>query len=141
MAGRKVEILEWEIGQLKSDCVEKNLYFKKLYFAIHEKINEKFAIMEELMIKMLEFQTKMVSSKVGGPTRDHGSGGNPNPITRGKDQKVEMLEEEEKMPPLEPLPRRGNGEGVRLLVELQNLKGEKDGEKIEAPDMILPPLQ
>ncbi|KAL0916149.1 hypothetical protein M5K25_013638 [Dendrobium thyrsiflorum] len=55
MAGRKVEELEGEIGQLKSDCVEKNSDFKKLFSAIHEKIDEKFFIMEEMVRKILEF--------------------------------------------------------------------------------------
>ncbi|KAL0906411.1 hypothetical protein M5K25_024903 [Dendrobium thyrsiflorum] len=49
MVERKVEVLEWEIGQLKSNCVEKNSDFKKLFSAIHEKINEKFVIMEEII--------------------------------------------------------------------------------------------
>ncbi|KAL0929209.1 hypothetical protein M5K25_001153 [Dendrobium thyrsiflorum] len=127
MTGRKVEVLEKEIGQLKSDCVEKNLDFKKLFSAIHEKIDKKFAIMEEMIIhekidkkfaimeemvrKILEFQTKTASPEARGATSDHGSGGNPNPIRRWKDQDVEMLGEEEGMPLMEPLLRRGKDEG------------------------------
>ncbi|KAH0468623.1 hypothetical protein IEQ34_001855 [Dendrobium chrysotoxum] len=87
MAGRKVELLELEIGQLKSDCVEKISIFKKLFSAIHKKIDEKFAIMEE----MLEFRTKAMSPEARGATGDQGSGGNPNPIRRGKDQEVFQL--------------------------------------------------
>ncbi|KAH0457147.1 hypothetical protein IEQ34_015054 [Dendrobium chrysotoxum] len=75
MAGRKVEVLKGEIGQLKSDCVDKISYFKKLFSAIHEKIDEKFAIMEEMMRKMLEFQTKMASSEAGEP-----------PVTKGVEE-------------------------------------------------------
>ncbi|KAL0916630.1 hypothetical protein M5K25_014157 [Dendrobium thyrsiflorum] len=91
MAGRKVEVLEGEIGQLKSDCVEKNSVFKKLFSAIHEKIDEKFAIMEEIVRKILEFQIKTASLEARGATNDQGSGGNPNPIRRGKDQEVEIV--------------------------------------------------
>ncbi|KAL0921766.1 hypothetical protein M5K25_008873 [Dendrobium thyrsiflorum] len=52
--------------------------------AIHEKIDDKFAIIEEMMRKMLEFQAKTVSSEVGGVADDQGSGGNPDSIRRGR---------------------------------------------------------
>ncbi|KAL0907289.1 hypothetical protein M5K25_021689 [Dendrobium thyrsiflorum] len=69
MARRKVEVLEWEIRQLKSDCVEKILDFKKLFSAIPEKIDEKITIMEEMIRKMLEFQTKMASPEAREATK------------------------------------------------------------------------
>ncbi|KAL0927175.1 hypothetical protein M5K25_001338 [Dendrobium thyrsiflorum] len=71
-ARRKAEVLEGEIEQLKSDCVEKNSDFKKLFSAIHEKIDEKFAIMEKMVRKILEFQTKTASPEARGATSDKG---------------------------------------------------------------------
>ncbi|KAL0909416.1 hypothetical protein M5K25_020286 [Dendrobium thyrsiflorum] len=58
-----------------------------------------------------------------------------------EDWKVEILGEEDEISPLDQLPRRGKDEGVGFLGELQNVEGVKDGEKIEASDMILPPIQ
>ncbi|KAL0915080.1 hypothetical protein M5K25_015481 [Dendrobium thyrsiflorum] len=66
--GRKVEVLEGEIGQFKSAFIEKISYFKKQLLAIDEKIDEKFAIMEEMMRKMLKFQTKTASPDAGEPS-------------------------------------------------------------------------
>ncbi|KAI0527607.1 hypothetical protein KFK09_003212 [Dendrobium nobile] len=64
MAGRNVEVLKREIRQLKSDFAEKTSGFKNIFSAIHEKIDEKFPIMEEMIKKLLESQTKPTTSEV-----------------------------------------------------------------------------
>ncbi|KAL0919132.1 hypothetical protein M5K25_011207 [Dendrobium thyrsiflorum] len=55
-----------------------------------------------MMMKLLKGQTKTTSLEAREVTDIQGSGENPNPI---KEQKVEILEEEERRPPLEPIPR------------------------------------
>ncbi|PKU59149.1 hypothetical protein MA16_Dca028501 [Dendrobium catenatum] len=62
MAGRKAKMLEGEIKQMKSDFV-KISGFEKLFSSIREKIDEKLTIMEEMIKKLLEGQTKPATSK------------------------------------------------------------------------------
>ncbi|KAL0910536.1 hypothetical protein M5K25_021529 [Dendrobium thyrsiflorum] len=54
------EVLEWETRQSKYEISD----FQTQISAVHEKIDEKFAIMEEMMKKSLEGQTKKASSEV-----------------------------------------------------------------------------
>ncbi|KAL0903305.1 hypothetical protein M5K25_027674 [Dendrobium thyrsiflorum] len=62
----------------------------------------RFAVLEDLMKKMLEDKQKPTTSEtVGG----HGRGGNPNPFRGKENPEVEVLEGEDVMPPLEPLSR------------------------------------
>ncbi|KAL0912727.1 hypothetical protein M5K25_018719 [Dendrobium thyrsiflorum] len=61
--------------------------------------------MDEMMRKMLEVQTKTTLSEARGPIGDQGCGENPNPIRRRKDQEVEILERDERMPPRVHIPR------------------------------------
>ncbi|KAL0917947.1 hypothetical protein M5K25_013056 [Dendrobium thyrsiflorum] len=112
MAGRIVEALEVEIGQMKSkisDLQTQISYYKSQIAAVHEKIDGEFSIMEEMLKKLFEGQTKILPSKVREAADSQGSGENPKPIRRREDQEVEILEGAEKMPHLEPIPREESG--------------------------------
>ncbi|KAL0929055.1 hypothetical protein M5K25_000995 [Dendrobium thyrsiflorum] len=61
------------------------LYASDNSIFVHEKIYEKFAVMEEMMTKMLELQTKTTSSEAGRATSGQGSGENPNMMRREED--------------------------------------------------------
>ncbi|KAL0908182.1 hypothetical protein M5K25_022659 [Dendrobium thyrsiflorum] len=102
MAGRKVEVLEGEIGQLKTDFEEKISDFQNKFTSIHEKMDGRFAALKEMMKKMLEGKQKTATSET---TDDHGRGGNPNPFGGRENPEVEVLEGDDGMPPLEPLSR------------------------------------
>ncbi|KAL0912924.1 hypothetical protein M5K25_016345 [Dendrobium thyrsiflorum] len=80
MAGRKVEVLEGEIGQLKTDFVEKILDFQNQFASIHEKMDGRFAAMEDMMKKMLEDKQNPVASVSKETTCDHGKGRKSEPI-------------------------------------------------------------
>ncbi|KAH0461118.1 hypothetical protein IEQ34_008693 [Dendrobium chrysotoxum] len=54
MAGRKVEVLEGELGQLKSNFVKKISEIESQFSSVHEKIDGKFAIVEEMLKKLLD---------------------------------------------------------------------------------------
>ncbi|KAL0911599.1 hypothetical protein M5K25_019754 [Dendrobium thyrsiflorum] len=109
VAGRKLEVLEGEIGQLKADFVKKISDFGKQFSVIYEKIDEKSAILEEMTRKMLEFQIKMALSDAREVATGQESGENPNPISRREDQDVEILVGDKRMPLLEPIPREESG--------------------------------
>ncbi|KAL0912714.1 hypothetical protein M5K25_018706 [Dendrobium thyrsiflorum] len=83
--------------------------------ANHEKIDGKFATMEQMMRKMLEVQTKTTPSKARGAIGGQESGETPNPKRRREYQEVEILKGKERMPPLEPIPREESGRGKRLI--------------------------
>ncbi|KAL0910565.1 hypothetical protein M5K25_021560 [Dendrobium thyrsiflorum] len=90
------ERLDGEVGNLKIEFEERI-----------SAIESKFSNLEEMMKMMLEFQVKTASSEARTPlTIDWSSGGNPNIGTRREDRELEILEEEDEMPPLDPLPRR-----------------------------------
>ncbi|KAL0914590.1 hypothetical protein M5K25_014951 [Dendrobium thyrsiflorum] len=102
MAGRKVEVLEGELGQLKTDFEEKISDFQNQFSSIHEKMDGRFAALEDLMKKMIDDKQKPASSEtIGG----HGRGGHPNPLGGRENPEVEVLEGDDGMPPLEPLSR------------------------------------
>ncbi|KAL0913836.1 hypothetical protein M5K25_017326 [Dendrobium thyrsiflorum] len=102
MAGRKVEVLEGELGQLKTDFEEKISDFQNQFSSIHEKMDGRFAALEDLMKKMIDDKQKPASSEtIGG----HGRGGDPNPFRGRENPEVEVLEGDDGMPPLEPLSR------------------------------------
>ncbi|KAL0903692.1 hypothetical protein M5K25_028091 [Dendrobium thyrsiflorum] len=102
MAGRKVEVLEGELGQLKTDFEEKISDFQNQFSSIHEKMDGRFAALEDLMKKMIDDKQKPASSEtIGG----HGRGGDPNPSRGRENPEVEVLEGDDGMPPLEPLSR------------------------------------
>ncbi|KAL0912665.1 hypothetical protein M5K25_018654 [Dendrobium thyrsiflorum] len=102
MAGRKVEVLEGELGQLKTAFEEKISDFQNQFSSIHEKMDGRFAALEDLMKKMIDDKQKPASSETIG---EHGRGGNPNPSRGRENPKVEVLEGDDGMPPLEPLSR------------------------------------
>ncbi|PKU62523.1 hypothetical protein MA16_Dca028859 [Dendrobium catenatum] len=77
MARRKVEVLEGELGQLKTDFEDNILEFQNQFSSIQEKTDGRFAVLEELMKKMMEEKQKPASSETVG---SHGRGGNPNPF-------------------------------------------------------------
>ncbi|KAL0917295.1 hypothetical protein M5K25_012348 [Dendrobium thyrsiflorum] len=85
--------------------------FKSQISTVHEKIDEKFSILEEMLKKLLKSQPKTVSSETREATDNQGCGENPNPIRRREDEEVEILEGEERIPPLEPNPREEPGRG------------------------------
>ncbi|KAL0907243.1 hypothetical protein M5K25_025800 [Dendrobium thyrsiflorum] len=101
MAGRKVEVLEGELGQLKTDFEEKISDFQNQFSSIHEKMDGRFAALEDLMKKMIDDKQKPASSEtIGG----HGRG-DPNPSRGRENPEVGVLEGDDGMPPLEPLSR------------------------------------
>ncbi|KAL0928778.1 hypothetical protein M5K25_000700 [Dendrobium thyrsiflorum] len=108
MAGRKIEILEREIRQLKF----KSLDFQTQISVVHKKIDGKFAIINEMMQKLLQGQTKPTILEAGVSLTEQGNWGNPNVGTTRENWEVKILGEEEEMPPLESLPRSGKGEGM-----------------------------
>ncbi|KAL0915178.1 hypothetical protein M5K25_015578 [Dendrobium thyrsiflorum] len=65
----------------------------------------KFAIMEEMLKKLLEVKTAPKTSEARGTNDDHGRKGNPNMFRGRENPDVEILEGEDGMPPLEPLSR------------------------------------
>ncbi|KAL0921448.1 hypothetical protein M5K25_008521 [Dendrobium thyrsiflorum] len=76
--------------------------FQNQFSSIHEKIDGRFAALEDLMKKMIDDKQKPASSEtIGGP----GRGGNPNPSGGRENPEVEVLEGDDGMPPLEPLSR------------------------------------
>ncbi|KAL0920918.1 hypothetical protein M5K25_007937 [Dendrobium thyrsiflorum] len=106
-AGRKVEVLEWEIGQTKSEISD----LKKDISAIHDKFDSKFFIMKEMLKNVLESQTQKMPSEVREVTNNQGSGESPKPIRQREDQEVETQKEKERMPPLELVPMGEPGRG------------------------------
>lgn len=120
MAGRRVEVLEerfeGEVGQLRTDLGSLNERFIAM--------EEKFGNLEEMLKRSLELQTKAADAR----GREVGQGGGGNHMPR-EDGEVEILEEEEGIPPLEPLPRRGMDreyEGRREW-EDENMRAEFEG--------------
>ncbi|KAL0915583.1 hypothetical protein M5K25_016011 [Dendrobium thyrsiflorum] len=105
MAGKKVEVLEGEIGQLKTDLERRFSDFQNQISTNNERMEGKFAIMEEMLKKLLEVKTAPATSEARGTNDDHGRRGNPNMFRERENTDVEVLEGEDGMPPLEPLSR------------------------------------
>ncbi|KAI0510225.1 hypothetical protein KFK09_010826 [Dendrobium nobile] len=101
MAGKKVEALEGEFGQLKTDLEGKFMEIS----TNNERLEGRFAAMEEMMKKLLEMKTHPDTSEVRETTDGHGVGGNPNPVRGRRNPEVEILEGDDDMPPLEPFSR------------------------------------
>ncbi|KAL0921031.1 hypothetical protein M5K25_008059 [Dendrobium thyrsiflorum] len=76
MAGRKVEVLEGELGQLKSDFEEKMSYFQNQITSVNERMEGKFVVVED-MLKKETLEAKET-------TEGQGRGGNPNAL-RGRE--------------------------------------------------------
>ncbi|KAH0464550.1 hypothetical protein IEQ34_007336 [Dendrobium chrysotoxum] len=101
MAGKKVEVLEGEFGQLKSDLEGKFLEIS----TNNERLEGRFSAMEEMMKKLLEMKTNPATLEVRETTDGHGIGGNLNPSRGRRMPEVEILQGENDMPPLESLSR------------------------------------
>ncbi|PKU60759.1 hypothetical protein MA16_Dca029139 [Dendrobium catenatum] len=101
MAGKKIEVLEGEFGQLKADLEEKFLEIT----TNNERLEGGFAAMEEMMKKLLEMKTNPTASEARETVGDKGVLGNPNPLRGRRNPAVEILEGENDMPPLEPFSR------------------------------------
>ncbi|KAL0928619.1 hypothetical protein M5K25_000524 [Dendrobium thyrsiflorum] len=65
----------------------------------------RFAVLEEMMRKMLEDKQKPATLESMETTDGYGRGGNPNPFRGRENPEVEVLEGDDGMPPLEPLSR------------------------------------
>ncbi|KAL0924099.1 hypothetical protein M5K25_004905 [Dendrobium thyrsiflorum] len=68
----------------------------------HAICDRRFAVLEDLMKKMMEDKQKLATSETTG---GHGRGENPNPSRGRENSEVEDLEGDDGMPPLEPLSR------------------------------------
>ncbi|PKU76998.1 hypothetical protein MA16_Dca001604 [Dendrobium catenatum] len=132
MAGKKVDVLESEVGQLKTDLEERFFDFQNQITTNNERLEEKFTVMEEMMKKLLEMKTNPTTSEARETTGDHGVGGNPNPRGGRRNQDVEILEGDDDMPPLEPLSReemsmgnqRRGADFQRQGVDFEGRRGE-----------------
>ncbi|KAL0914112.1 hypothetical protein M5K25_017618 [Dendrobium thyrsiflorum] len=111
MAGKKVEILEGEIGQLKSDLEKKFSDFQNQISFNNERMEEKFVVMEEMLKKLLEVKIAPATSEARETIGGHGRRGNPNMFRGRENPEVEILEGEDDMPPLEPLSREERSTG------------------------------
>ncbi|KAL0909469.1 hypothetical protein M5K25_020342 [Dendrobium thyrsiflorum] len=99
MVGRKIKVLEGEIGQMKSEISDLQTQvsdLKRDISVIHDKIDSKFSIMEEMLKKA---RTAREVEKILSQSDER------------EDQEVEILEGIEKMPPLGPIPREESGRG------------------------------
>ncbi|KAL0921336.1 hypothetical protein M5K25_008399 [Dendrobium thyrsiflorum] len=147
----KLKVLEKEIGQLKIDFEEKISDFQNQFAFIHEKMDGRFAVLENMMNKMLEDKKKPATSKSKETTGSHGRGGNPNPFRGRKNSEVEILEGDYGMPPLEPLSReefsmgyeRRGADFVGRMEEFyhrgadfQGRREEKEVEKLASPTKV-----
>ncbi|PKU64411.1 hypothetical protein MA16_Dca025453 [Dendrobium catenatum] len=84
MAGKKVDVLEGEVGQLKAVLEERFFNFQNQITSNNERLERKFTAMEEMMKKLLEMKTNPATSEVRETTDGHGMGGNPNPLRGGE---------------------------------------------------------
>ncbi|KAL0904327.1 hypothetical protein M5K25_026419 [Dendrobium thyrsiflorum] len=80
----------------------------------------RFTALEEMMKKMLEDKQKTTTSETTG---GHRRGGNPNPFRGRENPKVEVLEGDDGMPPLEPLSREERSIGFERRVA--NFSGKR----------------
>ncbi|KAL0902927.1 hypothetical protein M5K25_028383 [Dendrobium thyrsiflorum] len=105
MAGKKVDVLEGEIGQLKTDLEGRFSDFQNQISTNNKKMEGKFVIMEEMLKKLLKMKTAPATSEARGTNGDYRRRGNPNLFKGRENPDVEVLEGEDGMPPLEPLSR------------------------------------
>ncbi|PKU59142.1 hypothetical protein MA16_Dca028202 [Dendrobium catenatum] len=103
MAEKKVDVLEGEVSQLKTDLEERFFYFQNQITTNNERLEGMFTAMKEMMKKLLEMKTNPTMSEARETTGDDGVGGNPNPLRGRRNPEVEILEGDDDMPPLEPL--------------------------------------
>ncbi|KAL0910093.1 hypothetical protein M5K25_021031 [Dendrobium thyrsiflorum] len=125
MAGRKVEVLEGELGPLKADF-EKIADFQNQIVSVNEKIEGRFAVLEDMLKKFLEAKSNPAkTSEAKETTVGHRRGENPNPFRRRKNPNVEILEGEDDMPLLESLSREERSIGFERMVAA--FSGKREG--------------
>ncbi|KAL0908553.1 hypothetical protein M5K25_023053 [Dendrobium thyrsiflorum] len=108
MARKKVEVLEGEIGQLKSDLEGRFSYFQNQISTNNKRMEGKLAIMEEMLKKLIEVKTALATSEARG---------NLNRFRGRENPKVEILEGEDGIPPLEPPSREEISIGIERTIE------------------------
>ncbi|KAL0906345.1 hypothetical protein M5K25_024832 [Dendrobium thyrsiflorum] len=69
----------------------------------NERMEEKFAMVEDVLKKLLEAKPNPMTLEEKETTSSYGRGGNPNTFRRRENLEVKILEGENGMPPLEPL--------------------------------------
>ncbi|KAL0924163.1 hypothetical protein M5K25_004972 [Dendrobium thyrsiflorum] len=118
MVGRKVEVLEGELGQLKADFEDKITDFQNQIASVNEKIEGRFAVLEDMLKKLLKSKSNPATSEAKETTAGHGRGENPIPFRGRENPDVEILEGEDDMSHLEPLSREERSTGFeRRVVE------------------------
>ncbi|KAH0459727.1 hypothetical protein IEQ34_012541 [Dendrobium chrysotoxum] len=131
MAGKKVEVLEGEIAQLKSELEEKWSDFQNQISSNNKRMEEKFAVMEEMLKKLLEAKIKAVTSEAKETIGGHGRDENPNTFRGRENPEVEILEGEDGMSPLEPLSREErSSDYARRVKKMDALEGEMEQLKV-----------
>ncbi|KAL0910714.1 hypothetical protein M5K25_018796 [Dendrobium thyrsiflorum] len=82
----------------------------------NERMEGKFAMMEEILKKLLEVKTAPATSEARETIGSQGRRGNPNMFRGRKNPEVEILEGEDDTPPLEPLSREDRSTGFERWV-------------------------
>ncbi|PKU66591.1 hypothetical protein MA16_Dca006919 [Dendrobium catenatum] len=95
MASKRVEVLETEMGQFKTDLEEK-------METLSENVEEKFIALKEMMKKLLEGQARAVSAEERG--KGSGSKGKEK-VNPEEEEEVELLDSNGRMPPRESIRR------------------------------------
>ncbi|KAL0926813.1 hypothetical protein M5K25_003064 [Dendrobium thyrsiflorum] len=80
MAERKVEVLEGELVQLKSNFEDKILDFQNQFAFVHEKMDGKFAVVKDMLKKLLEAKPNATTSETKEAIGGQGRRGNPIPF-------------------------------------------------------------
>ncbi|PKU67035.1 hypothetical protein MA16_Dca023165 [Dendrobium catenatum] len=63
MAGKKVDVLEGEVGQLKADLEERFFNLQNQITSNNERLEGKFTAMEEMLKILLEMKTNPATSE------------------------------------------------------------------------------
>ncbi|KAL0919834.1 hypothetical protein M5K25_011956 [Dendrobium thyrsiflorum] len=105
MAARKVKVLEGELGQLEADFEEKIADFQNQIASVNERMEGRFAVVEDMLKKLLEAKLNPTTSEAKETTGSHGRSRNPNTFRGRENLEAEILEGEGGIPPLEPLSR------------------------------------
>ncbi|KAL0914313.1 hypothetical protein M5K25_014649 [Dendrobium thyrsiflorum] len=124
---RKVKVLEGELGKLKSNFEEKISDFQNQIASVNERMEGKFAGVEDMLKKLLEAKSNPATSEAKETIGGHERGGNPNTFRGWENPKVEILEGEDRIPPLEPLSR----EEMSIGYERRGAEFESRGDEFD----------
>ncbi|KAL0913807.1 hypothetical protein M5K25_017296 [Dendrobium thyrsiflorum] len=91
------------VGKMESKRTGRD--FQNQSASVHEKMDGKFVVMEDMLKKLLEAKPNTATSEMKEATDGQGRGENLNPFRGGENQEVEILEGENGMPSLEPISR------------------------------------